>query len=548
MTSRSRSSQSQTSPNASLRWRSASPPDAATGSPRGSPKISRSTVCVSRGLLARPRVSRSGSNVRRELSSTESRQVAIDDAVRCSVRARLRAVPESGAGELVIGAHVFFFLPLALDPFLTGVSNTLVNAFMARAADREVLIAGYGVAKNLLFLLFGVLMMVRQTVTCFAEDRPSLAVLKKFFTVVVLANVALLAFVAFTPVAGFVFGRILGVGEPALSQAVRVFRVFVAFPIAVGFRHFWQGYALKRRKPSIIAASIIGRVVFLAVLVYGIMLGVRPAAENSAALFMSSVAFEGVLVYGLVIVLGIALPRRRDDRSVPETETTITPHEIGGFFFPLAATALIRTMALPILNAGLSRAVNPELALASFTVGWELGYIFFAPMMLFHHVPIEFLSRGGDHRMRVALTALLFAGSATVVLVALGFTPLGPLVLERFVGVSGDLLAGAVVSLRILALLPAFYGVREYFWGVLMFERRTKPISFCKAVALVVLVAWVVFAATFYPTRPWVIVFGLIASELTEVILLAILARKDRLATAAGASEMPPVSPRSDRP
>ncbi|MFW5744523.1 MAG: hypothetical protein ACOC2D_14700 [Spirochaetota bacterium] len=418
-------------------------------------------------------------------------------------------------------APVLFFLPLAVDPLLTGVSNAIINAYLARAPRPEALIAGYGVAKNLLFMLFSSLMMVRQTVTTFADGRDSLAVLKRFFAVVVLVNTVIVAGVAFTPLADLVFGTLMGVRADALVHAKRVLRIFALFPLAVGFRHYWQGVALRGHRSGIIAGAMAVRTTLLGVLVYVVLVPLTSTSAGAAWLFLGSVSVEGVVVVAFVLAGGIALLRRTDGEPVPAAR------QILRFFLPLAVTALIRTAALPIVNAGLARMSNPDLALAGFTVGWEIGYIFFAPLMFFHHVPLEFLRRrDGASTRRLAATAALFAGVSSLFLALLGFTAVGTWALSRLVGVEGELLESARSVLRALVLLPPLYATREYFWGMLMHDRNTRPIWVSKSLSLVGLVGAVVLFTSLFSGHAAAGVAALLVSESIEVVLLAVNARK----------------------
>lgn len=434
---------------------------------------------------------------------------------------------------------------------------------MARAPRPETLIAGYGVAKNLLFMLFSSLMMVRQTVTTLGGSNEALAVLKRFFAVVVAINTAIVAGVAFTPLADVVFGSLMGVRAGALVHAKRILRVFALFPVIVGFRHFWQGVALHAGRSGVIAGAMTVRTVLLGLLVYVVLEPTVSTDAGAAFLFLGSVGAEGIVVYALVLLGGggLALWHRRQsgsrdagsirvaDQSGPREARDAAPAAVAPvpsyravlvFFVPLAVTALMRTAALPIVNAGLARMPDADLALASFTVGWEIGYILFAPLMFFHHVPLAFLAkpsgRSGPH---LIATAALFGLASAAALAMLGFTPVGPWVLTGLVGVEGDLLAGALRVLRALTLLPLLYAAREYFWGVLMYRRTTRPIWVAKTANLAVLLGGVALFTMLLPGRPEAGVAAMLCAEAVEAGVLLVHARhKSRNVQTSIESEM----------
>ena len=70
--------------------------------------------------------------------------------------------------------------------------------------------------------------------------------------------------------------------------------------------------------------------------------------------------------------------------------------------------------------------------------------------------------------------------------------------------------------LPVLGLLPLLYAAGDYYWGVLMYRRSTRPMRAAKAASLVVLVAGVVLNTTVWPGRPEAGVAALVCGEAVE--------------------------------
>ena len=139
------------------------------------------------------------------------------------------------------------------------------------------------------------------------------------------------------------------------------------------------------------------------------------------------------------------------------------------FFLPLFATTIISNVLMPIINSGLARTDQPELAISSFSVAWGLGMIVLSPFMMFHQVSLNFIEdpNGGEGR-GVRKFALLLAVMTSLILAIIGFTDIGYYILTRWIRATTEISILSTDVLRLMFVLPFLMVAREYYWGILM--------------------------------------------------------------------------------
>jgi hypothetical protein len=163
--------------------------------------------------------------------------------------------------------------------------------------------------------------------------------------------------------------------------------------------------------------------------------------------------------------------------------------EISLFFFPLLLNVQLMSVSHSVINAALARQENFVTALAAFSVAMVLHLFIASPSYQNHTVTIAMV-RGRRSLRGMILFVLLVATYVSAVLALVAFTPVGDFVLERFLGVTGEIASGARSVLGILVLLPFFTGFRGLFQGLVIRARRTGLVSFATGVRIGALLAF----------------------------------------------------------
>ncbi len=401
-----------------------------------------------------------------------------------------------------MGRTLLFFLPLAITSALMMASHSLISAGLARTIDPVQSIAAYSVALNLAAIFEAPLIQTRQMALTLPRDRNSFARISRLALTALLISVGMEILIALTPLGSLIFGRVLSVPSELLQATIRNFWVVMILPLVSGVRTFYQGVIIREKQTSSITVAMVIRIALMCALVYA---------------FTRWGWVKGGYVGGVTLITGVGLEmvfairkanillKQQHDRLDDEDGQPVTASQAWRFYYPLAVAAIMASSAKPFINAGLARGSNATLALAAYSVAWSLGWIIINPVQNIHQVTIVFGRQpGGDRHVR--RFALGFGTLSTAVLLAIGFSPLGRLILVHLIGVSEALLGPTLVNLQMMSVIPIIFGWLEYTTGTLLLAKSTRLISLGKIANLTGTMLAVTFMVA--NTGWWAMVIG----------------------------------------
>lgn len=423
-----------------------------------------------------------------------------------------------------------FFVPLALTALLTTVTHTLFNAGLGRLAQPEIFMSAFAVAKSLMHLFESPITMLRQTYTALVTDPQSMKQVRKFCTRLIIIVGILFAIFIYSPIAKLILTKIMNLSGDTLSAAIVILRILFFFPIFSAIRNYYQGILIKFKATRMVTFSTIGRFIYvnLFVLVIGKITSVS-GSVLAGLMFLTALMVEMlILIFGTKVLIGN--PYKKILYQNPQQDISKAPslsyRIIFSFIGPLIIMGIIRSLNTPIVNAGLGQTFAPELALATYSVGWGLGNIAVSPLGSFHQIPISFLSSEKDNRPLIKKFALLVASFSALVIALMGFTDLGSFLLKNWIYAPADIIKPSVEVLRWMVLLPFFVIIREYYWGLLMYRRETKHLGTGKIVNVISLAIAMLILSFLDLSNPALVgVIGMIVCEITEIIFLFYVAR-----------------------
>ena len=425
-----------------------------------------------------------------------------------------------------------FILPLTFSSFLIILTHSLFNAGLARLPTPEIYISAFAVAKSLMHIFQSPIMMTRQTVTALADDRQSYKRSRIFLSLVVISIVVVLGIISYTGISRWIFREIMGLTGQTLEASITMLKVLFIFPGMVGIRDFLAGVCIKFRIAPLISVASVIRVIYVSIFISFIdNIVILPGAILAAVMFLGGIICEVlVLVFGTRLILK-NIPKSLESIKIRLSESPIndlTYKSIIAFFSPLAISAYLRTMTMPIINSGLARTYRPEIAISVFAVALSLGMIFVSPLLMFHQVPLQFINNENDHNMRsVKKFAAILGITLSSVMIIVSFTKISYLILFHLIGTSHEISVLSVDVLKIMSILPILFVGREFYWGIMMKRRLTKFIGIGKTINLVFLVTIILIMTLFTISNPSIIgAVALIGSQFSEVIYLYIISKK----------------------
>lgn len=158
------------------------------------------------------------------------------------------------------------------------------------------------------------------------------------------------------------------------------------------------------------------------------------------------------------------------------------------FFFPLALTQFMITASHTVINAGLARLPDPEVALAAYAVAKSVMQLAQNPAMMVRQLTVSLATSRHAYALVKRVVAILVLAMAFV-LGFLGWTRAGVAVLSNVMGLSGPALDQAAWALRVFTVFPVASAARNLYQGTAILARNNKVVPVATAVRIVSLLA-----------------------------------------------------------
>lgn len=413
-----------------------------------------------------------------------------------------------------------FFIPLALTGFLMAFSGTIVNAGLARMASPLILISAFSIAKSLMQFIISPQHMFRVAVTSLTKNPDDYLVVKRFCVKITLIVTITLVILAYTDLASLIFIHLLSVPIEITEPAVKLLKVLVIYPIGLYLKDFYQGTLIYFKKTPLITMGTFTRIITLLIIVFSI----------KKLSFISGTYLTGIIVLGGLFTEGISLKLNsikhvHNFTKEIRSKSTLKDLSILSFYWPLLLTTFIKTLTMPIINAGLTKSAAPVESITTFAITWGLIQSLNSPLNLFHQVSITYYRDDDKKKNRQLLMfGLSMALFITCLLFLLYFTHLGTYFFHNIIGVNIDISYKAQKLLIMATFLPVITILREYNWGILMHKRVTKTLGIGKIINIITLLITLFTLLNVTNISPSVI--ALISISFAECIeLISILIR-----------------------
>ncbi len=175
---------------------------------------------------------------------------------------------------------------------------------------------------------------------------------------------------------------------------------------------------------------------------------------------------------------------------MPKPSAVPSIREIAAFFLPLSATNLMLNLSHSIVNAGVARTPDPDLALAAYALARALVRMIENPVFMVRQTVVS-LVKDRDSYETVRRFIYILTAAVTGIIAALGFTPLGQSVFRTVMGATPEIAEQSHMALRILFLLPFAAVTRNLYHGAAILSRQTMMVpqsSFLRLVLMSTLI------------------------------------------------------------
>jgi len=362
--------------------------------------------------------------------------------------------------------------PLAASWFLMGIELPAVSAIMARLIDPEISLAAYGgVVFPLALIIESPIIMLLAASTALCQDWQSYRFGRRFMFwsagILTLLHVLL----AFTPLYEIVVVQILGAPADIVRPAQIGLQIMTPWTGAIAYRRFHQGILIRFGHSGIIGK---GTLVRLSSAVTVLALGFA-AGDVPGIIVGTSAVATGVVAEAIYVGIRVQPILTGPLRQAPRTGPPLTLGPFASFYVPLALTALISLLALPIGSAGMGRMPQAIESLATWPVVNGLVFVFRGTGIAFNEVVVAHASRPGAARVLWRF-ALCLATTSSLCLLVITATPLANLWLGGVSALAPDLIELGRRALWLTVPMPAHAFIQSFFQGILVHSRSTRGI------------------------------------------------------------------------
>ena len=216
----------------------------------------------------------------------------------------------------------------------------------------------------------------------------------------------------------------------------------------------------------------------------------------------------------------------------PHTGPTL--RQMLALWLPLAARIAMMVLEPSVINIGLGRTTEAELALAAYGVAFSLALLVEAPILMLLDASV---ARATD-RVAFALIrrfALVLGLVVTAIGLLVSLTPLYVLIVERLMNIPPNVAAEARPTLQILAFWSLPIAWRRANQGVLIRVQKTASISIATAIRLVTLAGAMFLGMALLPEQGAVVAgLAMVLSVTVEAVLITVAVQ-----SVLGAGDLP---------
>ncbi|WP_228275742.1 multi antimicrobial extrusion protein MatE [Gracilibacillus oryzae] len=288
-----------------------------------------------------------------------------------------------------------------------------------------------------------------------------------------------------------VLSYLLGVSDQTLQPTIDAYRVLMFVTLFSGIRCLYQGIIISNMKTKWLTIGMVIRLIVMALISWVVL------ANNwvnhgyvGAIIFLSGMAVEALVSSLEGRVIARKIPKHLEEHSVTRQS------QIFRFYNPLMIASLIAISITPTINAVLGWSTKAEVAIASYAVAVSVVHLLNSVTSYIHQIVINFYKKDKQTVLRFTIMVSVIP---SILLLLLGYTPIGTWGLENIIGVSGELLDQSILALRFFILFTLCFPWIDFSNGILMLRGQTKVMSFSQIGNVIATVIALLFFIFLFP-------------------------------------------------
>ena len=378
--------------------------------------------------------------------------------------------------------------PLAISWALMAVELPVIAAVIARLAHPEIHLAAFGgVVFPVALVVESPIIMLLVASTALSRDWASYLRLRRFMMWAGAALTVVHLLIALTPLYFVLVETLIRVPTAVIGPARIGLIIMLPWSWAIAYRRFNQGVLIRfGYSRSVGKGTAIRLATDAVVLTVGSLVGSFSAIVVATSAISASVLTEALYVWYRV------RPVLRDHLGQEVgSQSSLTLSSFARFYIPLALTPFLTLLGQPVGAAALSRMAQPLESLAVWPMVFGLLFLVRSVGFAYQEVVVAMLDQPEARRRLKQFTVFLMSGS-TLSLLLIFATPLAGWWFETVSGLRPSLSQMASYGLFFGLLIPGLGVLHNWYQGLLVHARQTRPITESVAIFLLVcsLILW----------------------------------------------------------
>ena len=376
---------------------------------------------------------------------------------------------------------LIFWLPLFASWLLMTSEGPVISAIINRLPNEVVMLAAQGIVVSLSVTIESPIINLLATSTALTKDRASYLLIRKFTVHWMILLTVVTALLGFTPLFDLVVLKIMGIPEE-VAYWVRIgLRIMLLWSAAIAWRRFLQGVMIRFGHTRKVAWGTVVRLITSG----GTVVALAMATDYAGVIIGSTALMIGVTaeaIYATIAVQPILKDHLGSDASTT-VEQALSYRELFWFHLPLAATSLLILLVQPMVSISLSRSSTPTLALAAWSVVFQIMLVMRAPAFALPEVVIA-LTDGERTFAPLKRFTLSLTAVNSIVMILLALTPLLSFYLFVVQDTTEEVAAMVRVGAFLFIPLPALAIMISWIRGLLIDARTTRIVNAGMAINL----------------------------------------------------------------
>ena len=374
-----------------------------------------------------------------------------------------------------------FWTPLSATWLMMSIEGPFLTALIARLPNPEYNLAAYGVAFALALIVESPVIMMMSASVALVKDNYTFYKLRNFvysvnFLITLCILILIIPQVFFALTIDF-----MNLPQQVAELTHKAVILLIPWPASIGYRRFYQGIMISNNATRRVAYGTVIRMSSM----FSVAMILNYYSQLDGVVIGASALSSGVIMEAITSrLMAHKFIKNVNQKKSANDRNNLSYNAIIKFYYPLVLTSLISLGIHPVITFFIGQSNRALESLAVLPVLNSLVFFFKSFGLSFQEVGIALIGqRNGYYKLRNFAIGLSIA--VTLGLGIISFTPLSMIWFQKVAGLSIILSEFSLFPLVIYTLFPANEVWINFQRSLLVYSRRTKPITYATIIEVV---------------------------------------------------------------